>query len=692
MAIHWQIPFKSLRGNTDYCVNIIDAAYSGSPVVLKGAAQPFTTDEDSNEDMFTPIRTQSGYLRIVDDGKDASGNAFNWKTFIPSTDTSRPVTLTKKVGTAWQIVWQGFMQTQNFGHRLYGNPQEMEFPVQCCLSVLNSMEVSTEATQLHNFAWILYNFLVTNMPEHAFTQFVVQGGADAQAWLLKKVDWQTFLRETEENDLEPAYTHYEVIEDVCRFWGWTIRTKGQTVYLTCMDDAAEQSLLTMTQANLQTMAVSETNAGTISQGISTVTLSGDIFASDNNDSFQNRGPNKATVKASVKEHDVILECLPPSVDQYLNDTQWSWHQSEGEDLVGYFESGKLYKFGTGESGDPIQSAMMKGYCNGTNAYFSRRQVYSTTDTDNAEKSDMICINHAYTGTQFASVQTKKPMTFPNGSLKLDGTVYFDDKICDWERRTHLTLRLGIGMTRETASWWYMRNTWASDYLDYGWSAGTVVSFNAPVLGGSIKSTGFTGSVGTFFRYNIYDAIPTPSTGLYGYLFIDILGLFSEEESAADFFQIADFKVTFSRDVIVLPTNIHQVRSRELVEERISSKEYTSQNPSTAKYEWNADCILASDNNFVYGFGLVMNADGTFMTTTQYGNSQANQQHPEQHLANRVTTYWQTTRRRLSVELRTNAITEPAPSQKVTIDGNTFHPIAISHDWRDDITKLTLMQL
>jgi hypothetical protein len=45
-----------------------------------------------------------------------------------------------------------------------------------------------------------------------------------------------------------------------------------------------------------------------------------------------------------------------------------------------------------------------------------------------------------------------------------------------------------------------------------------------------------------------------------------------------------------------------------------------------------------------------------------------------------------------VELRTNAITEPAPSQKVTIDGNTFHPIAISHDWRDDITKLTLMQL
>ena len=70
MAIHWQIPFKSLRSGTLYTVNIYDADYTDStPVVLKGGAQPFTTQEDDNDDLFTPVRTQTGYLRIVDDGK-----------------------------------------------------------------------------------------------------------------------------------------------------------------------------------------------------------------------------------------------------------------------------------------------------------------------------------------------------------------------------------------------------------------------------------------------------------------------------------------------------------------------------------------------------------------------------------------------------------------------------------------------
>ena len=68
--IFWKIKFKSLRAGTDYCVNIYKDGTlpSGYPLTLKGGAQPFTTQEDDSDDMFTPIRTQTGYLRIVDDG------------------------------------------------------------------------------------------------------------------------------------------------------------------------------------------------------------------------------------------------------------------------------------------------------------------------------------------------------------------------------------------------------------------------------------------------------------------------------------------------------------------------------------------------------------------------------------------------------------------------------------------------
>lgn len=62
MAIHWKIPFKSLRTQTTYTVNVYDASFSGTAVTLKGAAQPFVTEEDADEDMFMPVRTQTGYL------------------------------------------------------------------------------------------------------------------------------------------------------------------------------------------------------------------------------------------------------------------------------------------------------------------------------------------------------------------------------------------------------------------------------------------------------------------------------------------------------------------------------------------------------------------------------------------------------------------------------------------------------
>ena len=136
MAKNYSITFKSLRAGTVYQLYI--GGGSGTAVALKGGAQPCTTQEDDSDDQFTPIRTQSGYIRIIDDGYAADGvTAFKWKDLIPQTNTSRPVTLTAG-GT---VVWQGFMQSQDFSGELYGNPQEREFPVHCVLSALNGVDV-----------------------------------------------------------------------------------------------------------------------------------------------------------------------------------------------------------------------------------------------------------------------------------------------------------------------------------------------------------------------------------------------------------------------------------------------------------------------------------------------------------------------------------------------------------------------
>ncbi len=56
--IHWQCCFQSL-GGTQYAVNIYEQDYDGSIVQLIGSDKPFVTQEDDDDDVFTPIRTQT---------------------------------------------------------------------------------------------------------------------------------------------------------------------------------------------------------------------------------------------------------------------------------------------------------------------------------------------------------------------------------------------------------------------------------------------------------------------------------------------------------------------------------------------------------------------------------------------------------------------------------------------------------
>ena len=79
-----------------------------------------------------------------------------------------------------------------------------------------------------------------------------------------------------------------------------------------------------------------------------------------------------------------------------------------------------------------------------------------------------------------------------------------------------------------------------------------------------------------------------------------------------------------------------------------------------------------------------------MTGVTYGGGSS--EIPEQHLADRIVGYWATAKRKIECELRLNVVGNVYPSYKVTMDGSTLYPISISHDWRDDIMRLNLMEV
>ena len=674
MAIHWKIPFKPLRSTATYTVNIYDESYSGSPITLKGGSEPFSTQEDDDDDMFTPIRTQSGYLRIVDDGEDAAGNAFNWKSMLPSTDTDRPVTLTKTVGNTTTTAWQGFMQAQNFGGVLYGNPQEREYPVQCALAVTEGTDVDYQHVGIENFAYLL-NEIVSSIPSLTIENIIIQGGADARKWLLTKIDWMNFASIDGDGNMSARYNLYQCLEDMCRYWGYTARTSGKNIVLVCADDTdIESGFLTLTRANLLTMA-GGTSAGTIVSGFSSATLTGTEFASVNNNDFRMRGPNKATVTADCYSADSdVIEIYPASVIDTMN-AGGSYTPSGNTGFGGSSAYVHYTNDLTSFTADMLTGTARTGY--------GSFNIGTYVTGSGHQSMCVIRITRSYTSSSadaYASLQTTRPHVFSDGYFKVSCEYYRNaEKYKNYVDgsgigKANMYIRFGVGMTRATAKW-YNGNANAS------WS-NTMTAFKVPA--GGLESE----ILGANSRMRSTDAMPC------GYVFIDFLGSDDiEETNGVREFDIVDLIVTYKRNESIYETtstahgNFAKLVDREMTDRHV----YSATNTGNVRDEWNADCIFASENSSKFGYGVLINPDGSYFTTTTYGSS-TTPVRPEQHLADRVTSYWASAKRKLELDLRTDAIADISPVYKMTVDGTTLYPIAISHNWRDDVTTLSLMEL
>ena len=710
MAKNYKIQFVSLRAGTTYVLEIGGGDPNTAAVQLNGAAETFVTEEDRNEDMFQPIRTQSGSFRILDNMCDYDGTIIDetlradwWKDLLPAKDSDRPVRLIHTEGNTTVVDWQGFMQSQTFSGALYGGVQEREFPVTCPLTILAGEDVNFNRG-LANFACVLKDVCDTidtksGSMVHIDT-IMVQGGADAQAWLMTKIDWQNFAQEDANGVTRAKYSLYDVLEDTCRFWGWTARTEGTTLYLTAADDAVEQVYLSLTRTELNTLA-GGTAAGTTNVTIPTATLTdtsvSPVFASTDQTDYKVQGPHKAVVKADCNEHDTIVKFAPKDISDAMGDT-YTWVQKQGEDLAGYFTTSPINSTsGIGSQTMKVTTPVNPSIPSGA---ICKRQIYQSKDTENPVVGDMMLVYASHVGYQDVTpsiqLQTLRPMSFSGGSISLGGTAWMGTEPLQQQDNLYaLSFRLGIGMTRASAKWWYMsREIYSfspSAPIEHEWKS-TPQIFNVPLQGNTLKSTGvmlafFTSGL----SMSIYNAIPV-GEDTYGYIFIDIMGAHDyTNDNEIEAFEIANLEISYSRDTIDIPDSTSVVRSRELKTERVTSKEYSNSNSNDSKEEWNANCIFASDNNMEYGYGLLLDASGNIISTVNYGGTLA---HPEQHLADRVVNYWATAKRMLDLDVLKNNIAAIAPHTKVTVgsEGGQFVPLAIGHDWRDDKVKLTLIQL
>lgn len=689
--VFWKIQFKSLRAGTSYTVSIYkDAALpSGYPLTLLGSVNPFVTDEEDSDDMFIPIRTQTGYLRIFDTGTavNANGNevTFNWRDIMPANDTDYPVILTHTEGNTTITDWVGFMQSQTFGGILYGNPQEREYPVQCPLSVIAGVDADTTECVMRPFAYLLKKIIDAIPAPCRPTGIVVQGGTDAQSWLLKLLDWQNLL-DADEDALKARFSYQECLEDMCKFWGWTARMKGTVLYLTCVDDDAVADALILTPAQLSSLAAG-TAAGTTDTMYSDVSLSGDIFESDGNEDEMVAGADKVVVKSDNNRIDSpFLKFAPSGVSKYMRSLQPSSAVVEGKTIYYY---GNLTSF-------PIEGAPSPLLIGSTVTERGEFSYISIADVVSGDAIRIYKSYSAYQTTTCVKLETVVSHSFSDGTtgrwsgyggFQLHGNIYqLASRVSDYSERTgignkSMFMRFGVGATRETAKW-FNGQSWQTTMVAFRVTVGNQDNLLRPRIDLSGASL-------------YYTAIPVTGEVLVGKLFVEFCG--SDDLAIIHndrIFFITDFDVTFTK------TGWTGIEKNKPVIERGNTEnvKYKASNTSKSGKGYNIDLAFASDNNMDAGYGLVYHPNGTAMQLAGYGEAS---EHPEQHLANRVAAYWSQRRRKITSTLNSYAVQHSGasgrvgditPRNKVTMDGTTLHPVSINRDWWNDTANLTLMEI
>ena len=205
-------------------VYVYDKEWSGAVTMLQPAAEPFATAEDNGADFLTPVRAQSGYMRVVDDGS-LSG-------LMPKNNTAHMVELV--VGS--EVKWVGYMQAAEYSSDWDVEPV-VEYPLTSAIGVLTGVYMDDEKPMgMVTLGALLEECLTATGVDWYGVYLPNEVGAGEWLQPLEmKVSRFNFFAATDSDDEDaPRYdaqTCAEVLEAICAFWGWTLMERGKTIWL-----------------------------------------------------------------------------------------------------------------------------------------------------------------------------------------------------------------------------------------------------------------------------------------------------------------------------------------------------------------------------------------------------------------------------------------------------------------------------
>ena len=333
-GLRWQVPFAT-KDNRYLCVNIYDKGYTGTSAYLTGAADPFVTQENNDNNIFKPIRRQTGYLRIID--KDAT----LLEEMMPSNNLQRMVKLyagqwnNNTFVPSGSPMWQGYMAAQAYTQKWENEYDVVEFPVNSMLESLNYVQVPTTiATPMCPLARLLvYAFGGDYGLDAGISEVnIITNINGGMAWLPIIIDINAFYTETEIHNQGESYnliegdTMYDALSKILSLFGMTAREDGNKLWLTMYDRYWDVRKSTLSWYDVVSIAagipVSTTQTDLTSQAMATALATAGYRDKDSKVSFI-PGFNRAKVEFSFDTDGLNYIQLPQTVEDASQVSQYA---------------------------------------------------------------------------------------------------------------------------------------------------------------------------------------------------------------------------------------------------------------------------------------------------------------------------------------------------------------------------------
>lgn|GEM_PF-7080710 len=575
----WTIDFMSRTG-TPYHI-AIDGKI-GADMSLTPAADPFVTQEEGDADLFVPVRTQSGSIRVVTDDAQLIRN------IIPNSGGTRKVSVMN--AQSGVVVWKGYVQPKMLSMRLFSGQQVVSIPVECGLAALKYRAYNYASMELPVSKMLAF-MLTSEFGDFSFNGYCF----DHQGWLHKKVKTSLFVGDDK--------SHFDVLSDLCTFFGWTCRSMADSVVFAFHRniDAEYMTDFFSTDGNVLNTDGDQNTPLYVDRVDIDVSDSGD----DNANMIVGAGIREAVVRCSLDSYDQQIEvsrtALAQAIDNGTLDSQWVERE--------YTEAGERYKdeYWT----DQQQVTVGNWKISSVNARYSLNKH----DSYNVEEWEPLIMSYNTYKAVYDSSDPYNPWVavdvFPSEVRLVSVQTY------TFGSKGKLTIK--------------------------GASIGKVV------IGGQ-----------TFYG----SEIDIPAGGLSGTIDIRAAG------------EIKGLSLEFKADSDENYTNDSEVEFRSL-SGRSFAEVKTIDTVLCVKRQW----MRPNMNN-------LLNADGSLCEGLSYGGSLLN---PLQVLADEAAA--EGSRKSVLIEFtvrREMLSSDVTPMKDVLFEQELYWPVAISHDWREDMIFLKLV--